>query len=186
MVPLDLSSSNANLQVVGIQNYIANTLNPEEIGYGGYLEHRTFYLDSPLFQENTRTLHIGLDLWAPAGTPVYAPYDSIVHSFANNANYLDYGPTIILQHQPDFFTLHGHLSHQSLQGLSVGKSIKRGELFATFGAQEENGNWPPHLHLQCIRDMQGKRGDFPGVVMPVQKDDYTRLCPNPLPLIGLS
>ena len=62
-----------------------------------------------------RTVHIGLDLFAPPGTPVLAPLDGVVHSVADNASPLDYGPTVILEHEagpggPPFYTLYGHLS----------------------------------------------------------------------------
>ena len=69
-----------------------------------------------------RTIHLGVDLFAPPGTAVLAPLRASVHAFADNAAPLDYGPVIILQHETDerdaFFTLYGHLSRESLAGLN--------------------------------------------------------------------
>ena len=45
-----------------------------------------------------RTIHLGMDLFIQEGSPVFAPLDGIVHSFANNNRKHDYGPTIILEH----------------------------------------------------------------------------------------
>jgi len=58
-------------------------------------------------------------LFAPAGTPVFAPLGGVVHAFADNSAPLDYGPVIILRHDVNgvtFYTLYGHLSRASLQG----------------------------------------------------------------------
>ncbi len=41
----------------------------------------------------SRTVHLGVDLFARPGTAVYAPLDGIVVSVANNNDPLDYGPT---------------------------------------------------------------------------------------------
>ena len=73
------------------------------IGVGCYDEVRGVYT-SPIFSKpgndgsSSRTLHLGLDLFAPPGTPVLAPLDGRVHSIAENRNPLDYGPTVILEH----------------------------------------------------------------------------------------
>ena len=187
---LDLSSSNQILQQTGLQQYLHQTLPPNTVGYGGYLENRDFYLDSTLFHEKKRTLHLGIDLWAPANTPIYAPLDGIIHSFQDNQQYLDYGPTILLQHTlPDgksFYTLYGHLTQASLYNKIAGQRIKKGEHFAQIGHPDENGQWPPHLHLQWINDLEGFSGDYPGVVVPEDREKFEHNCPNPAALIGLS
>ena len=90
-------------------------LNQAKYGIGGYNEHRTIYSRSAHFDtgEEPRRLHLGVDIWAPAGTPVYNFYDATVQSFANNNNYGDYGATIILAYDIagyKFNALYGHLS----------------------------------------------------------------------------
>lgn len=154
------------------------------IGIGGYLENRVIYRRSPHFQqtEEPRSIHLGVDIWAPAGLKIYAPLPGKVHSYFNNNNFGDYGPTIILQHELDgvlFYTLYGHLNVGCLENLYEDKPIAKGENIAEIGSYPDNGDWPPHLHFQIIADMKGKRGDYSGVCRPSIKEHYAALCPNP-------
>jgi murein DD-endopeptidase MepM/ murein hydrolase activator NlpD len=156
-------------------------------GVGGYLENRSLYQDTDLFQGDAeRCIHIGVDVFMPAGSPVLSPLDGEVHSFANRQVSGDYGPVIILRHELagfEFYSLYGHLSEASLQDLSEGKAIGAGERIARLGARPVNGNWPPHLHFQLIRDMQGYHGDYPGVVRPDELEFFRQNCPDPTRLI---
>jgi peptidoglycan LD-endopeptidase LytH len=170
--------------------YINRTLRAHgaRYGFGGYGEHRMLYSRSRHFDggensgEEPRRLHLGVDIWGPAGTKVMAPLGGIVHSFAFNNNDSDYGATLILTHQLEgigFHTLYGHLSLNSLKNLYEGKTIDRGEVIAEFGMRFENGNWPPHLHFQLIADMQGWKGDYPGVCRHSERDRWLANCPDP-------
>ena len=157
---------------------------------GGYDEDRAIYAgDAFTGGDEPRTIHLGLDIAAPAGTEVFAPLAGIVHSFQDNAAAFDYGPTIILEHAvaPDlvFHTLYGHLSRESLAGLQVGRAVAAGERIATPGTAEVNGNWPPHLHFQIVLDIKDWRGDFPGVFRKSQREVWRRICPDPRPLLGI-
>ena len=154
------------------------------VGVGGYLEDRFIYRRSQHFSvaSESRNLHLGVDVWIEAGAAVYSPLDATVHSSQDNDNFGDYGPTIILQHELDgvpFFTLYGHLTRTSLQGLQTGQHIGKGEKFAEVGSYPENGHWPPHLHFQVMASMDGKQGDFPGVATTAEKEKYQLICPNP-------
>jgi murein DD-endopeptidase MepM/ murein hydrolase activator NlpD len=164
--------------------------NQAKVGIGGYLEKRCLYRLSPHFNagDTDRCIHLGIDLWAPAFTPVYAPIEGRVHSFAYNNQPLDYGYTIILEHQLNhqpFYTLYGHLSASSTSSIQVGQQISKGEQFAFFGPLEENGGWVPHLHFQCITDLLGKQGDFPGVCTEEDQSFYANICPDPSILVGI-
>ncbi len=85
-----------------------------QVGIGRYDEARYFYT-SPAFAtgdkvtDEYRTIHLGIDLFAPAGTPVYAPLAGTVYAFADNNAPQDYGPVIVLEHKseehPTFYTL---------------------------------------------------------------------------------
>ena len=159
-------------------------------GIGGYNEHRTIYGRSTHFDTNEepRRLHLGIDIWGAAETPIYNFYDATVHSFKFNDNFGDYGATIILEYQMEdfkFHALYGHLSLDSLAGLAKNQFIPVGKQFAAFGVKEENGHWPPHLHFQLIIDMQGLAGDYPGVCQYSKREMYLANCPNPTRILGL-
>ncbi len=186
---LDLSNSNKEIQQIDLNeessftNYIFNTIRSSGCAYGigGYGEDRIIYSRSDVFG-TARTIHLGIDIWTNAGSSVYSPMEGEVHSFANNDNHGDYGPTIIIRHLIEgevFFTLYGHLSRTSLDGLTRGKKVSKGEKIATLGAYEENVHWPPHLHFQVIRDLGGKEGDYPGVCARSEKEYYLFNCPDP-------
>jgi murein DD-endopeptidase MepM/ murein hydrolase activator NlpD len=158
-------------------------------GIGGYMEHRTIYNRSALFDtaDEPRRLHLGVDIWADAGTLVYSPLNATVHSFNNNAAFGDYGPTIILQHNLDeltLYSLYGHLNTASLNELQIGKTIARNQQIGELGNSTENGHWPPHLHFQLMFDMEGKAGDYPGVGRFSQKDMLLKNIPDPNLILG--
>ncbi len=156
-------------------------------GIGGYNEYRTIYSRSKVFDssendEEPRRLHLGTDIWGRPNTPVMAPLDGIMHSFAFNNNFGDYGATIILSHSLsgfNFHTLYGHLSLNSLKNISEGNRVSKGEVFAEFGIPYENGHWPPHLHFQVIKDIGEWSGDYPGVCKFSEKEKWLDNCPDP-------
>lgn len=171
---------------VKFDHWITQTLrdNNCRYGIGGYMEHRTIYARSAHFDadDEPRRLHLGVDIWSTAGTPVYSPLPGKVHSFQNNNNFGDYGPTIILEHDLDglmLYSLYGHLSLKSLDGLYTGKLINANQQIATLGDLDENGHWPPHLHFQLMFDMEGKQGDYPGVCKFSEKSIYLKNIPDP-------
>lgn len=154
---------------------------------GGYDEHRKVYSRGKMFDatgdsDEPRRLHLGTDIWGKPHTAVMAPLDGVVHSYANNDQFADYGGTIILTHQLEghsFYTLYGHLGLSSLKNLYPGQRIIAGEIFAEFGIPSENGQWPPHLHFQLICDMQGKEGDYPGVCKVSERTSWLKNSPDP-------
>ncbi|MBT9392671.1 peptidoglycan DD-metalloendopeptidase family protein [Hymenobacter sp. NST-14] len=156
------------------------------IGVGGYLENRVIYRRSPgLFGDPAvpaRALHLGVDVWLRAGTPVLAPLAAVVHSVQDNAGFGDYGPTVILEHALEgipFYTLYGHLSRRETNLLRPGLIIEKGQTFTEVGPAPENGDWPPHLHFQIMADLQGRVGDFPGVGLVSERDQWAAICPDP-------
>ena len=191
---MDFSIHNPEMKLLDFQN--VNELNSyvfdkiklagKQYGYGGYMEDREVYRRSPLFTlspEEARSIHLGIDVWTEAGKPVNAPLNSLVHSFTNNDNYGDYGPTIILEHELEgisFYTLYGHLDLASIENLYEGKPFEMGQPFCRVGNFPVNGDWPPHLHFQIISEMKDYKGDFPGVCSKSDKEKYQKICPDPL------
>lgn len=165
-----------------------------KVGVGNYLEPRIFYTaeafmpEDPATQEG-RTVHLGLDLFAPPGTGVSAPLDGVVHAFAAANSPQDYGHLIILEHEAApgqrFHTLYGHLNAASLNGLKIGQKVHRGEHIAALGEPTENGGWPPHLHFQIITDLMDLGTDFPGVCRFSETPLWSAYSPDPDLILNL-
>jgi len=156
-----------------------------DLAIGRYDEPRLVYtgdqFETP--SGDQRTIHIGLDLFQIEGTTVHAPVGGTVHSVRDNDSPGDYGPTLILCHEPEdgpvFYTLYGHLSKSSIRELVVGENINAGEKVAELGSMDENGGWAPHLHFQIIGDLLDSDGNFPGVAAREEREVWKSLCPDP-------
>lgn len=152
---------------------------------GGYnVKRREMYL-APQYK-NERNIHMGIDIWAPAGEPVYAPFDAEVVYNAFHDEDGNYGATVVLKHTVDgdeIFALYGHLSLASLMYSKPGKKLSKGTLAGWIGEPRENGNWHPHLHYQLSRTDPGE-ADMPGVVSEADRERSLRLYPDPERVIG--
>ncbi|MBN1583581.1 MAG: aminotransferase class III-fold pyridoxal phosphate-dependent enzyme [Anaerolineae bacterium] len=183
-----------------------------QVGIGRYNESRLLY-NAPLFEkelasgysggdrpaDERRTVHLGIDLFTGAGTPVYAPLAGTVYAFAKNDAPQDYGQLIVLQHRTDdgaaendlaceaklFYTLYGHLSAASLAKLQVGQTISQGQQIGTIGTADENGGWTPHLHFQIITDLLGLDCDFPGVCRASLRRIWAAFSPDTNLILGI-
>ena len=201
VISLDLSVGSLDLghysnyeNLAQFNRYIVRHLenHDADFGIGGYGETRPVYTTDDFANEGNagprwRSVHLGIDVWGAAGTPVFAPFDGRVHSCGTDPTSGGYGAVIILEHQEDgntFFTLYGHLSADSLGSLGAGAPVQAGDEIARFGVPHENGGWPPHLHFQVMLDMLGYVGDFPGVAYPEEADFWLDLCPDPAPFLG--
>lgn len=195
LVHLDFTNNNKELyefdlaDTKAFSDYVDGKLKKAKAKYGigGYNELRVLYERSKVFDasspdEEPRRLHLGIDIWGEEGTKVYAPLGGMVHSYAFNKNFGDYGATLILMHQLDtvtFYTLYGHLSLDDIAKITEFQYIVRGHVIGHFGKPEENGNWPPHLHFQVIKDMRTYKGDYPGVCKFSEHKKYLANCPDP-------
>lgn len=198
-VPIDLSITNEDFVKLKIENsidfesYIHNYLakNNAKVAFGGYNEVRSLYKRSKIFgssHSEERNIHIGLDLWIKAGTPVLAALDGFVHSFNYNMGVGDYGPTILLEHHIEkqkFYTLYGHLSLESINNIKVGTFYKKGQQLATLGDSFVNGDYAPHLHFQIIKKLVNNFGDYPGVCSKNDLKHYLENCPDPNVLLKI-
>ena len=179
------------------QNYLDILLREKkaQTAVGKYSEVRSIYSAEQFCQDSLlgnekRTIHLGIDIFAKAGTSIYAPFDGIVQHINDNQIHLDYGPTIILKHQPYdgpiFYTLYGHLGRSCLNNLNIGQYVKGGTPLAETGDPKENGGWIPHVHFQIILDLFDSNGNYPGVALPSQQNVWTSICPDPRIMLGIS
>jgi len=87
--------------------------------------------------------HEGIDLSAPAGTPVRATADGVV-SFAGRSG--DFGRLVVIDHGDGWQTRYAHLKKIAVK---KGKRVARGDVI---GAVGKSGNATgPHLHYEVRR-----------------------------------
>lgn len=157
-------------------------------GIGGYLEPRMIYTtdryeSAEAFTAERRTLHLAVDFWGPAGTPVHAVLPGTVYMLEYLPADLDYGYLTVLEHVTDdgdrFYTIYGHLSDESMRTLVLGQQVDAGQRIGSFGIPDVNGKWPTHVHFQVVLDFIDKGRDFPGVGYASQQAVWASLSPNP-------
>jgi len=89
-------------------------------------------------------MHEGMDLVAPAGTPVYAAADGVVVGAAPNGRY---GNWIRIEHGGKLATVYGHLMAFA-PGIEPGESVVRGELIGFVGSTGRSTG--AHLHFEVL------------------------------------
>jgi murein DD-endopeptidase MepM/ murein hydrolase activator NlpD len=131
------------------------------------LRGRDFVLFSPFGRRRSPftgapELHAGIDLAAPAGTPVHAAADGRVAfaglcSLGRSAHWYRMGNLVVVDHGFGFVTLYGHLDRIDVR---AGALLMRGEAIGTVGSSGWSRN--PHLHYELRR-----RGED-GIYRPVE------------------
>ena len=154
-------------------------------GIGKYNEKRPHGYDTPLF-EGKRNIHMGVDLFAPIGTPVKSFFDGKIYLFGYNEQAGDYGYTVVTEHTLDgltLYALYGHLNKSSIIDKGVGRPIRSGETLGWTGDRHENGGWSPHVHFQLSYHRPDKP-DMPGVVSDEQLPFALLKYPDPRLVLG--
>jgi 4-aminobutyrate aminotransferase-like enzyme/Ser/Thr protein kinase RdoA (MazF antagonist) len=164
------------------------------LGLGPWGERRVIYtapfFESVLAEGKRRNVHLGLDIFAPAGTEMFTPLAATVVSATINPAPQDYGGLILLEHEPEpglrFWTLWGHLDHASIRERRVGERLEAGSFVARLGDYAENGGWLPHVHLQLITVPYEDVGIIPGVGEEAFVAVWEDLYPRPYDFAGLT
>jgi 4-aminobutyrate aminotransferase-like enzyme/Ser/Thr protein kinase RdoA (MazF antagonist) len=175
------------------------------IGIGAFAEDRAIYTDdnyATRIAGERRIRHLGLDVFLPEGSNVYAPWEAVVECCGIDPG--GFGGLLILRHEmPEsaeksaaksdsesatdpvrFWTLYGHLNPASLPWQS-GQAVARGALLGQLGSKAVNGGWAPHLHLQLMLGLLGMGLDWPGACSVRQWPVFERICLPPNLLLAL-
>ena len=193
----DLSRHNPDIAHVDmgrpetLRKYIVDTLTERRCGwgFGGWGEDRALYKTHPFFKDKAgdHSIHLGMDIWLPAETPVFVPFTGTVHGFKDNSTDHNYGPSIITEHRigdASFYILFSHLSLHALDNLKEGATVRSGDQIASVACEEESTELPPHVHLQLITDLGEHNVDFPEVARLSEKNKYMNVCANPESLLS--
>lgn len=166
-------------------------------GIGRYDEDRVGMYETAIFKgqalEDRRTIHMGLDIGASEGTPVFSPFAGEIFGTAKRTEAGDYGGTIIVRgevsgggsHGEVLFSLFGHLSFASADRWKSGERVECGELLGWLGSKSENGGWNPHLHWQISR-LEPLEVDLPGAVSAKNRDLAREIFPDPTDLLRIA
>ena len=123
-----------------------------------YVTSRFGYRKDPFTGETAN--HNGMDIPAPAMTPIYAVQGGVVitSTFASAS----YGQYVAISHGNGVVTLYGHMTKGS-QKVKEGDIVKQGQIIGYVGSTGRSTG--PHLHLELRKD--GVRQDpeqmFPSV-----------------------
>ncbi|MGC0053973.1 aminotransferase class III-fold pyridoxal phosphate-dependent enzyme [Brucella pituitosa] len=167
--------------------------NNVDLGIGSWGEKRTVYTDkafeSRFIDGQRRIHHLGVDLFMPAGTPLYTPLAATVISVEIEHEPLGYGGLIKLEHRPEgcppFVTLWGHMAHEALERLKRGQELQAGDLVGHMGSIHENGGWTPHLHFEMTTDVNLTATEILGVGEAAYLDVWADLFPDVAELAGI-
>lgn len=126
---------------------------------GGNLRSRFGMRIHPIFK--SRRMHTGVDLAAPAGTPIYASGDGIVEMAQWNSGY---GRYVQLKHVNGFETAYAHMSRIA-EGIKPGLRVRQGQIIGYVGSTgNSTGN---HLHFEI--KVNGRVVDPLSVKLPRDK-----------------
>jgi murein DD-endopeptidase MepM/ murein hydrolase activator NlpD len=155
---------------------------------GRYGEDRSIY-DADSGSER-RTIHHAIDVYAPAGTPVLTPLPGRIAMIGNDTSIDGFGGIMVLEHESGtphrFWTFYGHLAPASLSDKTIGAPVERGATIGVLGVPAENGNWPPHVHMQLMTALCFDRAEaIIGLSLRSQWDLWESIFPNPNGVLGL-
>jgi hypothetical protein len=86
------------------------------------------------------TTHLGIDVAAPTGTPVYAAADGVVQKAVNEKGW---GKLVIVEHEDGHVTFYAHMNEIEVD---IGAKVHKGEVIGSVGNTGQSTG--PHLHYE--------------------------------------
>lgn len=139
-------------------------------GLGRYGEARLMYSKTDSADE-PRTVHLGVDVFAPPGTPVRASLEGDVVRLTPES--------LTLRHD-GFFTHYARIAPAA--GLCVGQRVQAGQTVGAIATQDADAApLPPHLHFQvACADFP----DLPALIPSSERPVWQSICPDPNLILG--
>jgi hypothetical protein len=118
--------------------------------WGGWLEHRDFVLRDKYHKNMGPDYfwHLGIDYTVPVHSLVHLPVDAtLLYHFQDPDQDGGWGGKLIFDSDHGLFVL-GHLD----QIVTESRHYSAGDVIGRVADRDMNGNWFPHLHIQCLRE----------------------------------
>jgi len=134
-------------ELMALQTYLLSRTamlasTPSLIPTNGYISSYFGYRRHPF--DGVYRLHSGIDIVADIGTPIRAPADGTV-SFSGYKT--GYGEVVVIDHG---YGIHTLFAHNSLNYVTKGEKVKRGQIIARVG--ETGITTGPHLHYEVRKN----------------------------------
>lgn len=118
-----------------------------EYSYGGWMENRA-NLWRGHYHKPGHTIHLGIDYNVPDWTEVFLPRSGVLVMSENDPDQDGgWGGRAIYKIE-NYYVIFAHL--MAIEG-KVGRICKAGTSVGLVGNHAVNGNWFPHLHVQCMK-----------------------------------
>ena len=128
--------------------------------------------DIPVFSDTMEDyrVHLGVDLEADAGTPVYAAADGTVESVEFDPMM---GQTIVISHANGYKSVYRNLQTKIADGIAAGTVVKAGDEIGAVGdtALVEISQ-APHLHFEIYKDDSCENPLTHITVTPIDDETY--------------
>jgi hypothetical protein len=131
--------------------------------WGGYLEDRS-HLWRGHYHGPEQFIHLGVDFNVPAGTKVLSPVAGNIRDWWLDGDMAGgWGGRLVIEpYNKTFLVVIAHMAHKWKPKNDI---IDVGDNIGTIGKPTENGNWAPHLHIQCVNiDFLANSGITPSIV----------------------
>lgn len=160
------------------------------IPVGRYLEPRVPQtapgIRFPPAREEPATLQLGIEIFAPAGTPVQTPLAGRVEWATTGRKHGGHGASVGLRHTVDgetFWTSYRHLDSGCLETLAPRQVVGRGEVLGRVADADRRRDPPPHLQFQVL--LSACSGHPPRRSTAADLPVLSALSPNPTRFFGL-
>jgi len=161
-----------------------------DYSYGGWLEDRSVLWRGSYLKEDNKYIHLGVDVNAPAGTPVALDMPGRLVLLDNDHPLVGGWGTRVMIKLTDapIVLIYAHLANVRRH---VGEALRRGDIIAEVGPSDTNGVWYTHTHVQAMT--MGAYGRF--LHKPQELDGYGKkediselaeLFPDPTNFIKLA
>lgn len=146
-----------------------------------YGEDRSAMLAGSRIAAEGRTLHLGVDVFSRELETVYAPCDGTIVRVGREEASHGYGYYLVLRPNdiPNLYFFFGHLS-KDLPGIGA---VSGGQAIARLGdfADNENGGWSRHLHIEVITALPREGETPPGYATKHDFQVISKKILDPMP-----